>query len=254
MTWKSALLMPGLVATVLTGIGAAGLQAQDAGKMDPGKMMEGATRMMQEGMKTMRQNSMKADGNAAAQKAAGNVDPRTYVELPPEIRARFLATMRGFMQTLDKVSGALAEGNFAEAARIAEDEMGPAHEMMKKLKKMQATPQQVAEIKKRARERFAQVVAESGDKVRPGIGRIAMQVLGKPLPGMKEHKRTAIGPHLPAAMHRMGIQLHLNAADFADVARKVGKQPTVEDYRKVLSAYQEITGMCVACHDAWRVF
>lgn len=203
---------------------------------------------------------------AAAQDGDG--DARTPVQMEPPMKQRFLAMMRGFLDSIDDMMSALAEGDFKEVARVAEDDLGPAHEMVKKLRAAKVPEEKIDEIRKRVRQRMAELVKQgSGDqqRIHVGMGRIVKQVLGKPLPGMqmgegqsgkgkKEHRAMGgFGRVLPAEMHLMGLQMHLAAANIADVAKTVGDKPTTQDYRKVVKAIGELTGQCRACHAAWRL-
>ena len=194
---------------------------------------------------------------------AQNDDPRTLVQMEPQMQQQFLALMRGFLDSIDDMMSALAEGDFREVARIAGEDLGPAHELMKKLRAAKVPEKKIAEIRKRVRQRMAELVERGTDgqqRIHVGMGRIVKEVLGQPLPGMKMGKHgkppfgmPGFGRVLPPEMHLMGIQMHLAAANIADVASTVGDKPTAQDYQKVLGAISEFTGQCRACHAAWRI-
>ncbi len=188
-------------------------------------------------------------------------DGRTLVELHPQVRSNFLGMMRGFTESLDQIINALAEGDFKEAARIAEDDLGPAHELVMALRKANVPPEKIAEIRKLARQRMAQALEQGVPDGGLGMGAIAMKVLGKPVPGMGNRMggmqpgaRGGFGPWLPPEMRAMGIQLHLIGAELADLAKAAADKPSTEDYNKVLGKLGELTTQCVACHSAWKVF
>ena len=199
---------------------------------------------------------------AVAQDAQNN-DPRTLVQMEPQMQHKFLAMMRGFLDSIDDMMSALAEGDFKEVARVAEDDLGPAHELMNKLRAAKVPEEKIAEIRKLVRKRMAAMIEQGGgdsNQMHMGMGRIVMQVLGKPLPGMqmgagkkKPQGFGGFGRVLPPEMHQMGMQTHLVAAKIADVAKTVGDKPTAEDYRKVVEAIGELTGQCRACHAAWKL-
>ena len=225
-----------------------------AGSHDGAQKPAADMKPMPQKMQQMQQKAQPGEG-AAAQSGAAD-DARTFVELPQPQRDTFLKLMRGFMESLDDINAALAEGNFREVARIAKEDMGPAHEVMAVLRKAKVPEEKVAEVVKQARAAMEEVVKKG--EGRPMIGRIVMQTLGPDVPPAfmqwkQEHIRTGgLGRFLPPAMHVMGIQLHLNAAKLADIAAQTEK-PTAENYKKVMGALSEVTGQCRACHAAWKV-
>lgn len=54
------------------------------------------------------------------------------------------------------------------------------------------------------------------------------------------------GPHMPAAMHSIGLQLHQAASAFATVAAS-------GDRDRALTALPAVTTACVACHYGYRI-
>jgi hypothetical protein len=52
-------------------------------------------------------------------------DPRTPIEMPPDVRSAFLEHMRHHMDSLDDVIAQLAVGDFKDAARVARDQLVP---------------------------------------------------------------------------------------------------------------------------------
>jgi hypothetical protein len=54
------------------------------------------------------------------------------------------------------------------------------------------------------------------------------------------------GPHMPPAMHGIGMDGHKAASEFARVA-------ATGDRDKALALLPNLTGACVACHLSWRV-
>ncbi len=53
------------------------------------------------------------------------------------------------------------------------------------------------------------------------------------------------GPHMPPAMHGIGIDGHRAASEFAKVA-------ATGDRDKAIAELPKLTGGCVACHYSWR--
>ncbi len=183
-------------------------------------------------------------------------DGRILVEMPEPQRSNFLAIMRGFVEQLDDIMSAAGEGNFKEVARIAAQDMGPAHELIGVLRKAKVPEDKIAEVVNRVRARMEKIVAEGGGKTM--MGRIVMEVLGEAPPEFvkwqKEHMKTGgFGRFMPPEMHVMGLQMHLNAAKLADIAAGIGENPSAEDYRKIFKAVGEVTTQCRGCHASWKV-
>jgi hypothetical protein len=53
------------------------------------------------------------------------------------------------------------------------------------------------------------------------------------------------GPHMPPAMHQIGIDGHAAASEFAKAA-------SAGDREKTLALLPTLTSACVACHYSWR--
>jgi hypothetical protein len=53
------------------------------------------------------------------------------------------------------------------------------------------------------------------------------------------------GPHMPPAMHSLGIDGHQAASEFARIAATGNREKTI-------AALPLLTGACVACHHAYR--
>jgi len=206
--------------------------------------------------------ALAGDGGGAADggktNGGGQDDGRTFVEMPKPQRDAFLAMMRGFVESMDDVNSALSEGDFREVARIAREDMGPAHEVMAALRSAGVPEDKITKVVTRARAAMQEVVDNGGGQ--PRIGRVVMQTLGPDVPDAfmswkQEHMRSGgLGRFMPAEMHVMGVQMHLSAAALGDAAATVGDKPGVEDYKKVLGALNEITAQCRACHASWKVF
>ena len=54
------------------------------------------------------------------------------------------------------------------------------------------------------------------------------------------------GPHMPPAMHEIGMDGHKAASEFARVA-------ATGERDKALALLPNLTGACVACHSSWRI-
>ena len=78
-------------------------------------------------------------------------------------------------------------------------------------------------------------------------GQAAENSLGRSAQGKHRDKpfNASPGPHMPPAMHEIGIDGHTAASEFAKAA-------ATGDREKALSLLPNLTGACVACHYSWR--
>ena len=79
-------------------------------------------------------------------------------------------------------------------------------------------------------------------------GEVAEAKLGKSAMGKHRDKPfdARPGPHMPPAMHGIGMDGHQAASDFA-AAAKAG------DRAKAMALLPNLTGACVACHYSYRI-
>ncbi len=174
---------------------------------------------------------------AAQGRVSADEDPRTPVSLPPDVMARFLAEMRSHMVHLDDLVTALAEEDFAQAARIADIHMTFGHHRWAAMAEAGASDAEIAAAKARFKERReAQGGQQGGGMHGGGMG------MG---PGF--------GRHMPEDFRAMGAMFHEAAESFAATARSVATPAAPADYRAVLAALQQVTTACRSCHDAFRV-
>jgi hypothetical protein len=78
-------------------------------------------------------------------------------------------------------------------------------------------------------------------------GQVAESSLGQSAMGKHRDKpfEARPGPHMPPAMHGIGMDGHRAASEFAKAA--IGG-----DRELALSLLPKLTGACVACHYSWR--
>jgi hypothetical protein len=78
-------------------------------------------------------------------------------------------------------------------------------------------------------------------------GDIAEQKLGLSAQGKHRGKPfdARPGPHMPPAMHALGIEGHRAASDFAKAAQ-------AGDRERTLALLPSLTNACVSCHFSWR--
>jgi hypothetical protein len=79
-------------------------------------------------------------------------------------------------------------------------------------------------------------------------GEVAEKKLGKSAMGKHRDKpfEARPGPHMPAAMHRLGMEGHKAASEFARIAAS-------GDRDKALAALPALTASCVSCHFSYRI-
>jgi len=164
-------------------------------------------------------------------------DPRRVIELPPAVADQLRAEMRDHMDNLDDLVGAVAAGDFADAAEIARTRMRMGHRLDERLAD--------AGYSKTEIEAFRQALKQQGWEPGRGFGGAG------PASGIAG----AMGPgrYVPDEFRAMGRTFHQAAQDFAATADTVGEPPTVEDYENVLSALQFVTSTCRSCHATWRL-
>ena len=179
-----------------------------------------------------------AEPGAAEPGAAEPVDdPRIVVELPPRIADELRAEMRAHMADLDALVGAVAAGDFADAAEIAATRMRMGHRLDERLAEAGYSE---AEI-----EAFREALKAQGWE--PGRG------FGGAGPASGIAGATGPGRYVPDDFRAMGRTFHEAAREFAATARAVGEPPGVEDYENVLVALQFVTATCNACHATYRL-
>lgn len=87
----------------------------------------------------------------------------------------------------------------------------------------------------------------AADKVKEA-GAVAEKELG--LSAMGQHRNLPMdarpGPHMPPAMHGIGMEGHKAASAFAQAAAS-------GDRAKALAALPAVTAGCVSCHHAYRI-
>ena len=78
-------------------------------------------------------------------------------------------------------------------------------------------------------------------------GDVAEKKLG--VSAMGKHRSKPVdarpGPHMPEAMHNIGIQGHMAASEFAVAARS-------GEYERAMTLLPKLTQSCVACHYSYR--
>ena len=83
-------------------------------------------------------------------------------------------------------------------------------------------------------------VKEAGDLAEKKLGKSAM---GKHRDQPFEARP---GPHMPPAMHRLGMEGHQAASDFARIA-------ATGEREKALAALPALSATCVSCHFSYRI-
>jgi hypothetical protein len=159
-------------------------------------------------------------------------DLRQAVTLPENIKANFLAEMRGHMGNLDDILTALSENDFKEAADIADIKMDFGHMMWQGMSEQGMSPEQIMAMKKKMK----------------GMGRMHGQGAGQ-----GQGAGAGMGRFMPEDFRAMGQGFHQAASEFAIKARAAGSKPSAQDFGIVLGALEEVTAVCRGCHDAFRI-
>ncbi len=86
----------------------------------------------------------------------------------------------------------------------------------------------------------------AADKIKEA-GVVAEQQLGLSAQGKNRDKpfEARPGPHMPAAMHALGMEGHRAASQFAKAAQ-------AGDRARALALLPNLTNACVSCHAMWR--
>lgn len=140
-------------------------------------------------------------------------DARTVLDFPPPLRDHMLANMRGHLQTLSEILGAVAAGDYPAAANLADARLGV------------ASP------------------AATGCRLpESGAGPAPLAQAGD--------MDAMMGRFMPEDMRKLGMAMHLAATGFAIEARKAAG---TGDGRAAGAALAQVTQRCVTCHSAYRL-
>lgn len=87
----------------------------------------------------------------------------------------------------------------------------------------------------------------AADKLKDA-GNVAEQKLGLSAQGRHRSKpfEARPGPHMPAAMHALGMDGHRAASEFAKAAQAGERE-------RAMALLPNLTNACVACHFSWRI-
>ena len=80
---------------------------------------------------------------------------------------------------------------------------------------------------------------------------IAEKRLG--MSSLTSHGAAHLGKFMPAAMGKIGTQMHRAASRFVVAAQNAELDPGISSQRKVYRALQEVTENCNACHQGYRI-
>jgi hypothetical protein len=111
-------------------------------------------------------------------------DQRQLAEFPPEMRVHFLSNMREHLQTLSEITAAMAEGQYDQAAKIANTKLG------------------------------MDSASAAGCKVDNSL------VTKDSKSDAQDHRMMQ---YMPTSMRKAGIEMHQAASDFAVEVAKVPK-------------------------------
>ncbi len=164
-------------------------------------------------------------------------DVRIMIDVPPESRVWLLGEMRVLIDNLDDLIAGLSEGDFKEVARIADYKLGFGHARFEKMLE-DGVPEAEIEAARLKMMKRRKAGGGSGQGHGGGGGSIFGQ---------------GVGRLMPQEVREMGQQLHAAASDVSIAAKAAGDKPTVDDYKAVLEAVQQMTGTCRACHATFKI-
>jgi len=137
-------------------------------------------------------------------------DGRQLVNFPPEMRAHTLANMRDHLQALSEILTAMASGQYAKAARIADARLG------------MASP------------------SAEGCKAPEAIASLQMSD-----PANMDHQMSQV---MPESMRKIGLEMHQSASAFAVAATKAGKTGNAKPALAALSRVTQQCTACHAAY------
>lgn len=154
-------------------------------------------------------------------KRATKHETRQTLYLPAKIRSHFLAGMRQHLAEISDIQAALANGEFEQAAQIAQNRLG-----------LNAPGSAACRMDSMADQRTGQAAINTFPRIASQPGRDA-----------------GIAPYMPKAMHEVGVKMHQAADHFAEISRA---SAATKNYPAALSALNAVTTQCIACHAQFR--
>ena len=143
-------------------------------------------------------------------------DTRLMLDYPPDVRTYALANMRSHLQALAEVMQTFADGNYAEAADIADSRLG--------------------------------MKSNGAAGCRPDTMKMDMKMSAMTEADHLGHKMALL---MPEKMRELGQNMHKAANDFAAKARDAGTDS--KKIKEAEIALAKIPQQCVACHEVYRM-
>jgi hypothetical protein len=160
--------------------------------------------------------------------ALGERDSRSVIGLPGEAQGPFRAEMKTHMVSLKDLTRAMAEGDYREAARVAEARVDFGHAMWTAMANAGVPEPRVSRLRAALEERSDRGLL--GPEGGAAGGTLA----------------------LPMDFRVMGRNLKEAAHRFSLVARTVDSPANAQGSAAVNRAYQDMVAACQACHDSYR--
>jgi len=139
-------------------------------------------------------------------------DMQQTLQIPTDLRMRFLAHMRQNFGLVSDLQSLLAAGDFEQAADVAENKLG--------LKAMNG----------------------SSNPISPNTAQVSDTTA---FPRITPNMHAQMLPYMPSGMRAIARNMHQAASHFAEVSRAAA---ATKDYPAALSALSAMTSQCVACH------
>ena len=170
-------------------------------------------------------------------------DDRELIKLPVKQQNLLLAEMRGLLETVDDMLGALAEGDMKKVKYIADYELGFGHVRFKKMLESGMPESEVAEQRREMLKRRKSGGGHGGGQGGGhGGGQGGGGIFGQ-----------GVGRFMPPEVRELGQAMHQSAGDISVTVSKIKGEPTVEDYKAILTGLQAMTSTCRACHVSYKV-
>ncbi len=165
-------------------------------------------------------------------------DDRELIKLSVKQQNLLLAQMRGLLETFDDMLGALAQGDMKRVKYIADYELGFGHARFKKMLESGMPESKVAEQRREMLKRRKSGGGHGGGYGGGQGGGIFGQ---------------GVGRFMPPEVRELGQSMHEIAGDISITVSKIKGEPSVKDYKAILSDLQAMTSTCRACHVSYKV-
>ncbi len=175
-------------------------------------------------------------------------DDRELIKLPVKQQNLLLAEMRGLLETVDDMLGALAQGDMKKVKYIADYRLGFGHARFKKMLESGIPESQVEKLRLEMLKR-----RKSGGGHGGGYGSGQGSGHGAGQGGRGGGFGQGVGRFMPPEVRQLGRAMHESAGKISITVSKIKGEPTAQDYKAILADLQALTSTCRACHVSYKV-